>query len=109
MYAWENAFVKAIKTLAHQEHFAYISTHFQYVFLRGTTFFSQMWASAVFFIIMHYGGFYELDISIMLSTLQLAAFARFFCVTLSSFGLDFIANLNIVLERMKIVLSMEEI
>jgi hypothetical protein len=45
----------------------------------------------------------------MLSTLQLAAFARFFCVTLSSFGLDFIANLNIVLERMKIVLSMEEI
>ncbi|CAD8115160.1 unnamed protein product [Paramecium primaurelia] len=109
MYAWEQSFIKSIRNLAHQEHFAYILTHLQYVILRGTTFFSQMWASAIFFMIMHYGEFYEINVSIMLSTLQLAAFARFFCVNLSSFGLDFIANLKIVLERMRVVLSMEEI
>jgi len=45
----------------------------------------------------------------MLSTLQLAAFVRFFCVALSSFGLDFLANLRIVLDRIKTILLVPEI
>ena len=55
----------------------------------------------MFFIIMHYGDLADLKLSLMLSTIQLAAFIRFFCVTLSSFGLDFIANLRIVLDRVR--------
>lgn len=68
MYAWQDAFIKLITTLSKREHAQYMLAHLQYMVIRSLGVQSNMWASAVFFIILHYGGLYELNISILLST-----------------------------------------
>lgn len=69
MYAWEEAFEKIIKGVRMMEFKNYIRMAFLFCIDRSVNTFVYIWGSFVFFAIVHYGGFAQLNGSNMVSTI----------------------------------------
>ncbi|CAD8116773.1 unnamed protein product [Paramecium sonneborni] len=108
MYAWEQAFRKMILTARGEEFKCLLKVVLRSGIDRLFTLISQIWASLLFFIILHYGGYRsEIKVAEMISTLQLLSFLKLNCVYMVSYGIQSFIQIKVSFERIANILNLQ--
>ncbi|CAD8192264.1 unnamed protein product [Paramecium octaurelia] len=108
MYAWEQAFKKMILTARREEFICLLKVVIRSGIDRLFTLISQIWASLLFFIILHYGGYRDqMSVAEMISTLQLLSFLKLNCVYMVSYGIQSVIQIKVSFERIAKTLNLQ--